>query len=67
MRIIESTWMGPHLLDVLPPVALDYMRGHCPDCQTDVPVECHCLWAETGESWYTCTCCRDWEAVPQWE
>ena len=64
--IIEGTRMSQNAEDVVAPVALDCMRAYCPNCQSDVPAEYHCLWAETGESWCTCTICYSWEAEAQW-
>lgn len=65
MRVIDSTWVGNPPEDVLPPVALDYVRAYCPNCETDVVAKYHCLWAENHETWSVCCCCYD-NAEAQW-
>lgn len=66
MRVIDSTWIGEDPEDVLPPVALDYVRAYCPECNHDVVAQRNCLWAENGECWCYCECCHSHEAEMQW-
>lgn len=48
MNIIEGTRIRQESEDLCPPVALDYVRGHCPKCASDVPAEYHCLMGRDG-------------------
>lgn len=59
MPVLNGTRMTVDTEDMLPPVGAHHMRGFCPCCAADVPVEYHCLWAETGETWSSCEICGE--------